>query len=90
MRRFSKPQERWPKTKKLVTYFVLLLLVLGMAGRPLAKGVLFYQSYWGGAVFVPVIFVLAALIVVIAVIDLRKKLERGVPPTAWYGRATKF
>jgi hypothetical protein len=73
MRRFSKPRERWPKTKKVLTYFVLLLLVLGLAARPLARGALFYQSYWGGAVFVPVILVYAALIVVIAVIDLTKK-----------------
>ena len=73
MRRFSKPLERWPRTKKLLTYFVLILLVLGMAARPLARGALFYQSYWGGAVFAPVFFVFVALIVVIAVIDLRKK-----------------
>jgi hypothetical protein len=73
MRRFSKPRERWPRTKKLLTYFVLILLVLGIAARPLARGALFYQSYWGGAVFAPVFFVFVALIVVIAVIDLRKK-----------------
>ena len=73
MRRFSKPRERWPRTKKLLTYFVLILLVLGMAARPLARGALFYQSYWGGAVFAPVFFLFVALIVVIAVIDLRKK-----------------
>lgn len=73
MRRLSKSHERWPKTKKLLGYFVLILLVIGMAARPLARGALFYQSYWGGAVFVPVFFVFAALIVVIAVIDLRKK-----------------
>ena len=73
MRRFSKPREHWPKTKKVLTYFVLILLVLGLAARPLARGAVFYQSYWGGAVFVPVIFVFVALIVVIAVIDLRKK-----------------
>jgi hypothetical protein len=73
MRRFSKPRERWPRTKKLLTYFVLILLVLGMAARPLARGALFYQSFWGGAVFAPVFFVFVALIVVIAVIALRKK-----------------
>jgi hypothetical protein len=73
MHRFPKPRERWPRTKKLVTYFVLILLVLGMAARPLARGALFYQSYWGGAVFAPVFFVFVLLIVVIAVIDLRKK-----------------
>jgi hypothetical protein len=73
MRRLSKSHERWPKTKKLLGYFVLILLVLGMAARPLARGALFYQSYWGGAVFVPVFFVFVALIVVIAVINLRKK-----------------
>jgi hypothetical protein len=44
-----------------------------MAARPLARGAFFYQSYWGGAVFAPVFFVFLALIVVIAVIDLRKK-----------------
>jgi hypothetical protein len=73
MRRYPKPRERFPKTKKLLTYFVLILFVLGLAARPLARGGLFYQSYWGGAVFVPVFFVFVALIVVIAVIDLRKK-----------------
>jgi hypothetical protein len=73
MRRFSKPRERWPKTKKVFSYFVLIFLVLGLGARPLARGTLFYQSYWGGAVFVPVFFVFVALIVVIAVIDLRKK-----------------
>jgi hypothetical protein len=55
------------------TYFILMLLVLGLGARPLARGALFYQSYWGGAVSVPVFFVFVALIVVIAVIDLRKK-----------------
>jgi hypothetical protein len=73
MRRFSKPRERWPKTKKALTYFVLLLLVLGLAARPLARGAVFYQSYWGGAVFVPILFVIATLVFVISFIDLRKK-----------------
>jgi hypothetical protein len=73
MRRFSKPPERWPKMKKVFTYFILILLVLGLGARPLARGALFYQSYWGGAAFVPVLFVFVALIVVIAIIDLRKR-----------------
>lgn len=51
MRRFSKPRERWPKTKKVLTYFVLLLLVPGLAARSLARGALFYQSLLGRGCF---------------------------------------
>ena len=54
MNRKPKSSRSWRKTKKLITYFVLFLVVLGLAARiPLARGALFYQSYWGGAVFVP-------------------------------------
>jgi hypothetical protein len=71
--REPKSHRTWPKAKKLLTYFVLLLVVLGLAARPLARGALFYQSYWGGAVFVPVLLFVAALILVIAVIDWNRK-----------------
>jgi hypothetical protein len=71
--RRPKSPRRWPKTKKLGTYCVLLLVVLGMAARPLARGASFYQSYWGGAVFVPLLLVVAALILVIAVINGNRK-----------------
>jgi len=63
----------WPKTKRLLAYFVLLLVVLGLAARPLARGALFYQTYWGGAVFVPFLIVVAVVILVIVVIDWNRK-----------------
>ena len=71
--RKPKSSRSWPKTKKLLTYFVLLLVVLGLAARPIARGALFYQSYWGGAVFVPVVLFVAAVILVIAVMDWNRK-----------------
>jgi len=71
--REPKSSRSWRKTKKLLTYFVLFLVVLGLGARPLARGTLFYQSYWGGAVFVPVLLFVAALILVIAVIDWNRK-----------------
>ena len=73
MSREPKSPRRWSKTKKLLSYFVLLLVILGLAARPLARGALFYQSYWGGMVFVPFLLLIAALIVVIAVIDWNRK-----------------
>jgi hypothetical protein len=63
----------WPKTKRLLAYFVLLLVVLGLAAHPLARGALFYQTYWGGAVFVPFLIVVAVVILVIVVIDWHRK-----------------
>jgi hypothetical protein len=65
--------EAGPRRKKLLTYFVVLLVVLGLAARPLARGAWFYQSYWDGAVFVPVLLFVAAVILVIAVIDWNRK-----------------
>lgn len=73
MNRKPKSSRSWRKTKKLLSYFVLFLVVLGLAARPLARGALFYQSYWGGAVFVPLILFVAAVVVVIAVIDWNRK-----------------
>ena len=71
--RKPKSSRSWPKTKKFLSYFVLLLVVLGLVARPLARGALFYQSYWGGAVFVPVLLFVAAVILTIAVIDWNRK-----------------
>jgi polyferredoxin len=68
----SKSPRRWP-TKEPLIYFVLLLVVLGMVARPLAKGSLFYQSYWGGAVFVPFVLLVAALIFVIVLTGWNRK-----------------
>ena len=67
MNRKPKSSRSWSTTKKLLTYFVLFLVVLGLAARPLARGALFYQSYWGGAVFVPAVIFVAVVILVIAV-----------------------
>jgi len=50
-----------------------MLVVLGLAARPLARGALFYQSYWGGAVFVPFLLFVGAVILVIAVVDWNRK-----------------
>ena len=61
------------KGKKLLGYLVIFLVVLGLCARPFAKGALFYQTYWGGAVFIPFIFLVAVGILVIAIRDLNKK-----------------
>ena len=63
----------WTKTKRLLSYFVLLFVVLGLVARPLARGALFYQSYWGGPVFVPLVLFVALVILVVAVIDWKRK-----------------
>jgi hypothetical protein len=39
----SKSSQSWPRTKKLFTYFVLFLVVLGLAARPLRRGALFIR-----------------------------------------------
>jgi hypothetical protein len=61
------------KLQEFFIYFVLLLVVLGLIARPLAKGALFYRSYWGGAVFVPFLLLVAAMIVVVAVMNWKRK-----------------
>ena len=61
------------KLQEFSIYFVLLLVVLGLMARPLAKGALFYQSYWGAAVFVPFLLFVAATIVVVAVMNWKRK-----------------
>ena len=53
--------------------FVLFLVVIGLVAGPLAKGALFYQSYWGGAVFVPFVLVAAATVVVAVVKNWKRK-----------------
>ena len=65
-----------PKRSKLQQFLislVLLLVVLGFAARPLAKGVLFYRSYWGGAVFVPFVLLIAATVVVLVAVNWKQK-----------------
>ena len=61
------------KLQEFFIYFVLLLVVTGLVARPLAKGAMFYQSYWGGAVFVPFLLLVAATIVVVAVMNWKGK-----------------
>jgi hypothetical protein len=61
------------KLKETFALLVFLLVTLGLVGRPLAKGVLFYQNYWGGAVFIPEILFIALLLVVAAVVNLKRK-----------------
>ena len=61
------------KLQGFFLYFVLFLVVLGLTARPLAKGAMFYQSYWGGAVFVPFLLLVAATIVVVAVMNWKGK-----------------
>ena len=61
------------KLQEFFIYFVLLLVVTGLVARPLAKGALFYESYWGGAVFVPFLLAVAATIVVVAVMNWKRK-----------------
>jgi hypothetical protein len=80
----SKSSQSWPRTKKLFTYFVLFLVVLGLAARPLRRGALFYQSYWGGAVFVPFLIFIAALILVIAFKDRNGKIRARARPARSY------
>ena len=63
---------RRPKRSKLrgfLIYLALLLAMLGLLARPLAKGALFYQSYWGGAVFVPFLLLIVAIFVVAVVVN---------------------
>jgi hypothetical protein len=67
MTKNRKSSRRWTRTKQVLKWAILFLVVLGFAARPLARGVLFYQSYWGGAVFTPFVLLMGALIVVIAV-----------------------
>jgi O-antigen/teichoic acid export membrane protein len=63
---------RRPKRSKLrrfLIYLVLLLALLGLFARPLAKGALFYQSYWGGAIFIPFLLLIVAIFVVAVVVN---------------------
>jgi hypothetical protein len=71
--RKPKQRRKESKAKKLAVYFVMFLVVLGLCARPFAKGAFFYQTYWGGAVFIPFILLLAVGVIVIAIRDLNKK-----------------
>src|SRR5438132_790386 len=70
-KRTTSPQRS--RLKEFLAYFVLLLVMLGLVARPLAKGAMFYQSYWGGAVFVPFVLLIAAALVVMLVITWKRK-----------------
>ena len=50
-----------------------MLLALALAARPLAKGAMFYESYWGGAVFVPFVLLIGAVLVVIVASNWNRK-----------------
>ena len=70
-KRTTSPQRS--RLKEFLAYFVLLLVMLGLVARPLAKGAMFYQIYWGGAVFVPFVLLIAAALVVMLVITWKRK-----------------
>ena len=70
-KRTTSPQRS--RLKEFLAYFVLLLVMLGLVARPLAKGAMFYQGYWGGAVFVPFVLLIAAALVVMLVITWKRK-----------------
>lgn len=71
-RKNASPPRR-SKAKESLAFFVLLLVMLGFVARPLAKGAMFYQSFWGGAVFVPFVLLVAAGIVAAILITLKRK-----------------
>lgn len=73
VRNKSASPSRRSKPKEALIGLVLLFVVLGLACYPLAKGALFYQSYWGGAVFVPFVLVIAVIIVVAIVVNGRRR-----------------
>ena len=66
----SLPRKELSKPRKALVYVVLLFVVVGVGGRPLARGQLFYQNYWGGAVFVPTILLVGAIILIAALRNL--------------------
>jgi hypothetical protein len=70
--RKSKAPQKLSKAKEALSYVVLLLVLLGLVARPLGKGALFYQNYWGGAVFVPFVL-LVGVILVLAVALMRNR-----------------
>lgn len=61
------------KLRELLIGLVLLLVMLGLLARPLANGAMFYQSYWGGAVFVPFLLLILAILVVAVVVNWNRK-----------------
>ena len=74
-RALSKNQPSPPRraNKQPLIYLVLLLVLLGSVTRPLVRGALFYQNFWGGAVFVPFALLVVALIVVVIVIKSNRR-----------------
>jgi hypothetical protein len=71
-RKHTTPPKR-SRLKEFLVYFVLLLVMLGLVARPLARGTMFYQNYWGGAVFVPFLLLIAAILIAIVIINWNRK-----------------
>ena len=71
-RKHTTPPKR-SRLKEFLVYSVLLLVMFGLVARPLAKGAVFYRSYWGGAVFVPFVLLIAAILVAIVIINWNRK-----------------
>jgi len=75
-RRTKRPWRYTWVAKRIVAYVILFFVILGFAALPLAKGSLFAETYWGGALFVPVILAVAALCIAIAVRDIRAQWRK--------------
>ncbi|HKE06861.1 MAG TPA: hypothetical protein VKB48_03475 [Candidatus Acidoferrum sp.] len=63
-------QSRW---RRFLSAFVLFLVILGLAIRPVSRGALFYRNHRGEAVFVPFVLLIAAIVVVIVFIERNRK-----------------
>lgn len=57
------------KLREFLIYLMLLLAMLGLFARPLDKGALCCQSYWGGAVFIPFLLLIVAIFVAAIVVN---------------------
>ena len=66
VKRRSRPTRMRFPLKECLAGLVLFLLALGLIGRPLARGTVFYQNYWGGTVFVPFAVFILVLIAIAA------------------------
>jgi hypothetical protein len=65
----SKSPRKPSRWMRFLSYFVMFLVVIGLCLRPLSKKALSYQSFWGGAVFVPFVLLAAAIVLFIAFIN---------------------
>ena len=69
MSKKSKSPRKRSRGTRFLSYFVVFLVVVGLCLRPLSKKALFYQGFWGGAVFVPFVLLAAAIVLFIAFIN---------------------